>query len=152
MMRRIRNWLCYHNFHSYSKWEAYPHGRITDEMGLQVPGYCELRHCYHCPLSECRMKLRDEIEVAEDVAELIAGTCHFCGSAPSNTKITKNCREGFRYNGIDRTDSLRGYDRDNVVTACDFCNRAKGNKANEEFLAWVKRINEHQNAMAKQWG
>jgi hypothetical protein len=65
MMRRIRNWLCYHNFHSYSKWEAYPHGRITDEMGLQVPGYCELRHCYHCPLSECRMKLRDEIEAAE---------------------------------------------------------------------------------------
>ena len=88
----------------------------------------------------------------ENVAEVIVKPCYFCGAAPSNIKITKNCRGGFRYNSIDRTDSLQGYEPDNIVPACDFCNRAKGNKTNGEFLAWVKRINEHQNAMAEQWG
>ncbi len=86
----------------------------------------------------------------EDASILINQPCHYCGTAKSNNKITKNCRDGFRYNGIDRVDSTKNYTIDNVVPCCDFCNKAKGNKTKQEFLSWVKRI--YQNAMADQWG
>jgi 5-methylcytosine-specific restriction endonuclease McrA len=85
-----------------------------------------------------------------DVSNIINKPCHYCGILNSNKKITKNCKDGFCYNGIDRVNSKKDYTIDNVVPCCDFCNKAKGSKTKEEFLSWVKRI--YKNAMAEQWG
>lgn len=86
----------------------------------------------------------------DEVANTISKPCHYCGAINSNKKITKNCKEGFLYNGVDRVDSLLNYTIDNVVPCCGFCNKAKGNKTMSEFLSWVRKI--YNNAMADQWG
>ena len=45
----------------------------------------------------------------ENVRNLILSPCFYCGAENSNHKVTKNCKEGFDHNGIDRIDSSRGY-------------------------------------------
>jgi len=42
--------------------------------------------------------------------------------------------------GLDRIDSSRGYTIDNVKSCCWFCNRAKGNLTEQEFIDWLERI------------
>jgi hypothetical protein len=44
------------------------------------------------------------------------------------------------YNGIDRIDNARGYERDNIVPCCKFCNRAKSAMPQKEFIDLVRRI------------
>ena len=85
---------------------------------------------------------RDEVE------RLIGLDCFYCGSPPSNTKITKNTVEPLRYNGIDRLDNAAGYERANTVPCCRICNRAKETLPVDEFSVWAKRLG----AMAEQWG
>lgn len=79
------------------------------------------------------------------VSDIIQKPCYYCGAKKSNKKITKNCKEGFFYNGIDRVDNLKDYSIDNVVPACKKCNQAKGALSKDEFISWIK-------AMAEQWG
>lgn len=83
----------------------------------------------------------------EHVRDIVSKPCHYCGADPSNVKITKNTNEPFQYNGIDRIDSVAGYEESNVVPCCFICNRAKGNMPTNEFHEWVKKIA----AMADQW-
>jgi hypothetical protein len=45
---------------------------------------------------------------------------------------------------VDRVDSRAGYTEDNVVTACALCNYAKRDQPVEAFIAWAKRIANHQ--------
>ena len=44
------------------------------------------------------------------------------------------------YNWIDRIDSDLWYTKDNVVTCCRYCNRAKMDLKQDEFLNHIKRI------------
>jgi 5-methylcytosine-specific restriction endonuclease McrA len=80
-----------------------------------------------------------------DVRMLISMPCHYCGIVNSNKKTTKNFKEGFLYNGIDRVDNKKGYNISNCVPCCKQCNRAKGTLSKSEFITWIK-------AMALQWG
>lgn len=50
---------------------------------------------------------------------------------------------GYIYNGLDRLDNSMGYCKDNVVSCCKTCNRAKWTMNKEPFIAWVKRGHEH---------
>jgi hypothetical protein len=84
----------------------------------------------------------------EKTKEVINQNCWYCGIPPSNIKITKNCIEGFSYNGIDRIDSSKDYTVENVVACCRLCNLAKRDMTIQEFYEWVLRIS----AMAEQWG
>jgi hypothetical protein len=86
------------------------------------------------------------------VDAIVRMPCHYCGDKAGNLKKTKNCREGFSHNGIDRIDSKKPYVKDNVVPCCGLCNRAKRDMPREEFIAWAKRVAQHQDAMAEQWG
>lgn len=92
---------------------------------------------------------RDEFDA------LVRMPCHYCGVVGGNLKKTKNCREGFRHNGIDRVDSSRPYESGNVVPCCGLCNRAKRDMTREQFVEWAIRVAKHQGergAMAEQWG
>lgn len=89
---------------------------------------------------------------AENVADIICQPCYYCGVRNSNKKYTKNCKEGFEYNGIDRVDNTSGYILGNVVPCCKTCNSAKSNMSQIEFVLWAKRVAEHTSFMADQWG
>ena len=50
---------------------------------------------------------------------------------------------GIKRGGIDRLDSTNGYDRDNCVPACRYCNYQKGTMTFEEFVENTQRRYEH---------
>ena len=49
----------------------------------------------------------------------------------------------FRYNGIDRVDSSKGYLPNNVVACCTTCNRMKLDHSRNEFITHLKSIIAH---------
>jgi hypothetical protein len=82
---------------------------------------------------------------SNEVFKLIDENCHYCGSKPMSTnkkylKYDKN----FRYNGIDRMNNEIGYTKNNCVTCCEICNRAKLKMGYQEFLEWIKRVYDKQ--------
>ena len=64
--------------------------------------------------------------------------CHYCGSKPGN--LCNKKYGNFRYNGIDRIDSSKGYTLDNVVSCCYTCNKAKGKLSYTEFMEWIDKL------------
>ncbi len=66
--------------------------------------------------------------------------CFYCGVKPyaeaSGTRINGN----YRYNGVDRIDSTKGYTKDNVVPCCKQCNHAKSDYSKQEFLDWIENV------------
>lgn len=88
----------------------------------------------------------------EQVEKIIQEPCFYCGTEKSNHKVTKNCKEGYDHNGIDRIDSSVGYEPNNVVSCCKICNYAKSNLTKDDFINWAIRVAEHSKAMAEQWG
>lgn len=88
----------------------------------------------------------------EQVEKIIQEPCFYCGTEKSNHKVTKNCKEGYDHNGIDRVDSSIGYEPDNVVSCCKLCNYAKRDLSQRDFINWVSKVYKHSQAMAEQWG
>ena len=81
----------------------------------------------------------------DELEKLVFLPCHYCGLASSNTFRIEyvDGEEIFRWNGIDRLDSKRGYNVDNCVPCCKMCNRAKSNLTLLEFQNWVNRLIDH---------
>ena len=87
---------------------------------------------------------------------LIEGSCFYCGEAGSNAinmdewkgyKIGLGKLKKYRsdltkylYNGIDRSDNNLGYVKDNCVSCCKVCNRAKADMSREDFIGWIERL------------
>ena len=92
-------------------------------------------------------------ELSEDeFRQLISSDCFYCGSAPSNVFKNKSGNGDLIYNGIDRLDPTKGFVIDNVVPACADCNCAKGTRSVDDFIAWIKRVNNHICAREKESG
>ena len=66
-----------------------------------------------------------------EAAKLIIQPCHYCGEKP------------FDYNGLDRVDNSKGYEIDNVVPCCRYCNSFKLDRTVEEFKAHIIKIYNH---------
>jgi hypothetical protein len=86
--------------------------------------------------------------------ELTKGNCHYCGIEPNQVYQLKNPKTGkirsgipITYNGIDRVDSTKGYFKDNVVSCCKVCNRAKSNLPLDDFKQWI--VNLYLNTIKK---
>lgn len=84
---------------------------------------------------------------------LILGRCYYCGiRGGTTTTATWAVRSGERSmenNSVDRLDSSIGYTPENSVTACKDCNLGKHEKTPDQFLAWVRRLVAHQNALSQ---
>lgn len=65
---------------------------------------------------------------------LIYSKCYFCGIGPKQT------HKSIAYNGIDRLDNTKGYERTNCLACCKVCNRAKGTMGSDEFMEYTVRI------------
>jgi len=78
----------------------------------------------------------------EQFFTLTQSPCHYCGIEPyrsSNTLGTHHYGD-FVYNGIDRKDSLQGYNRENCVPCCRLCNMGKLDVPYEEFIQHLIQI------------
>ena len=49
----------------------------------------------------------------------------------------------YMFNGLDRVDSDKGYDLNNVVTCCIHCNIAKRDRPVKDFIAHITNIYNH---------
>jgi hypothetical protein len=94
----------------------------------------------------------------EEWVELSQQPCFYCKALPNNKQnvfknrdkyARKNGRAvsqfsldngTFVYNGIDRIDSSKPHDKDNVVTCCKRCNYAKSTMTSEEFKNYLKQV------------
>lgn len=83
----------------------------------------------------------------EEMDELFASPCSYCGSEPSQVALNANRSDpsgtAFVYNGIDRIDNARGYESDNVCACCYVCNRMKHTLGTREFKQAVAKIARH---------
>lgn len=66
----------------------------------------------------------------EEYCEICKRNCHYCGIKVENGPA------------LDRIDSSRGYEKDNVVLSCKRCNCAKNDMTVSEFKEWLRRIYE----------
>ena len=71
-----------------------------------------------------------------DTYKLISSACVYCGHNPWPAGR----------NGIDRVDSTGEYTKNNCVSACAMCNRAKNDKTLAEFFEWAERFWKYQQA------
>ena len=82
------------------------------------------------------------------VKELIDLPCEYCGTIGSNIGrlLPRKTRLGgeYRYNGIDRIDSSKGYIEGNVVPCCYPCNKAKSIMSPAEYIAHCAKVIAHQ--------
>ena len=78
----------------------------------------------------------------EEFIEIINKDCYWCGKGPveKHLRSYQKLKSTIIRNGIDRLDSLKGYESSNCVPCCEQCNIAKMDYTKEEFLAMVKRI------------
>lgn len=77
----------------------------------------------------------------EEFTLLVTGKCQYCGDSLTQTKKGQGKTSGdFRYTGIDRVDSSKGYTKDNCVSCCWLCNNMKSNTEESVFLEHVKKI------------
>lgn len=83
-------------------------------------------------------------------SELSQRDCFYCGSPPSNTsnvqrKESHRYADGFfQYNGLDRLDSSKDHNKNNIVTCCCMCNWMKRNHSVKTFLDHIEKIYHHQ--------
>lgn len=74
----------------------------------------------------------------KQLRRLISLPCHYCDSPPAQLYPTKEMQ--FYYSALDRVDNEKGYETDNVVPCCKFCNRAKWAYPRQEFMEWINRV------------
>lgn len=80
----------------------------------------------------------------EEFKDLISKNCEYCDSIPSNFLKKKKSNGGITYNGIDRLDNNKGYIKENCITACEICNKAKRDLTLKEFTEWLSKMIRHQ--------
>lgn len=78
----------------------------------------------------------------KELLELLKSDCHYCGQEPSNSLEYKQkyFSYSFKYNGLDRVNSSKGYIKGNVVPCCKKCNLAKSDMSYQDFINHIKRI------------
>lgn len=79
--------------------------------------------------------------------------CFYCGEPPSNhakaytgnhpvIKRSPDWAElcQWTYNGLDRIDSSKNHQEDNIVPCCILCNQAKNDLSIDEFKSWIEKV------------
>lgn len=77
----------------------------------------------------------------QEFFDLVAQPCAYCLTPPDSIRRPNVGVNGeFRHSGVDRINSVYGYEVGNVAPCCWNCNRAKGALSVKEFLAWADRL------------
>lgn len=77
-----------------------------------------------------------------EVEVITSRNCYYCTKPPSKalTPPDRKVLVTFYFNGIDRLDSSKGYESDNVVTCCTMCNYSKRNYSHDDFIAMARAV------------
>ena len=76
----------------------------------------------------------------DEFFSLCKASCFYCGDLPRNVSKSPYATGDFVYNGIDRKDNSMGYTKENTVTCCRICNRAKSNLSYEDWMSYLSRV------------
>ena len=66
--------------------------------------------------------------------------CFYCDDLPRNISKSIYGTGDFIYNGVDRKDNSLGYTKENTVSCCRICNRAKSNLSYEDWMSYLSRV------------
>lgn len=108
-----------------------------------IPNYSVFKRKYNTYKRRAKTKGIDFSLTIEEALDLFKSDCYYCGLEPQevNAIYNGNTVDGVcKSNTIDRVDSNKGYLNENVVPACNICNKAKLQMSEEEFIKWVKRV------------
>lgn len=75
----------------------------------------------------------------DQVKDLIFQPCIYCGYIDKDTYLHTK-KFNIRCNGIDRIDSNKGYEINNVVPCCETCNKSKNNLPYTEWFSYLDRL------------
>lgn len=79
----------------------------------------------------------------EKFFEIAEKQCVYCkekNTSYFNPPKTSPWSKPYVYTGIDRIDSSIGYEENNIQPCCKWCNLAKSNRTEKDFLNWIKKI------------
>jgi len=86
----------------------------------------------------------------EDFLVITKQNCRYCDSPPNQGHMNvfkegvragqKRLNGSYKYNGIDRLDPMSGYVHGNIAPCCKYCNSAKSNRSEVEFIEWAKML------------
>lgn len=79
----------------------------------------------------------------EEFLKLIINPCKYCGKELTNERKSPRSYGSFKYTGIDRIDSSKGYTKENSISCCSMCNFMKRHHDVQTFLNHVKLIVEY---------
>lgn len=90
-----------------------------------------------------RRKLKFKLLINQ-FTKLTKQVCYYCGIKPQQIYL-KDYKEyryngNYIYNGIDRINSNKGYEINNVVTCCKDCNIAKQRMTIRKYKLFIKRV------------
>lgn len=87
--------------------------------------------------------LRFELSI-EELKSIASKPCFYCGMKDTNESQDQRGRnpKRWKYTGIDRFYNKFGYTKSNCVPCCITCNERKRAMDGDEFIAWVKSIND----------
>lgn len=105
-------------------------------------GLCNLLRSYK---NHAREKNIDFILDKTIFKKLTSSKCYYCGNLPSLIKKsrTKSNLNNYIYNGIDRMDNNLGYNLNNCVPCCEFCNRAKSGMDYDLWITFLLKKREN---------
>ena len=81
----------------------------------------------------------------DDLINFFESNCYYCGREPYMVTYKKGTNGGYIYTGIDRKDNNKdiGYTIENTVACCTKCNYIKNKLDFDEFISWIKEVNEN---------
>lgn len=97
-------------------------------------------HLYRRHLNQAKYRNLEFKLTREEHKILVSNDCHYCGSKPSNTLNEKWMNTSLNYSGIDRKYQNTGYTKDNCVSCCIICNKAKNTLDYDEFKSYISKL------------
>lgn len=117
-------------------------GCLSDEVKLRglLPGETGFKRLFYAYKKSAKQRKLEFNLSEEDFKLIVTGNCHYCGDPPSNKIGHYSKHSFFTYNGIDRINNLKGYEKRNVLTSCWKCNRMKNILGKDDFLEQCRKI------------
>lgn len=127
----------------YCKSDKSKKNQYKKPIGMANANHIFLSYKLHAKRRNLEFKLS-----FEDFLKFTKDKCHYCGRLEiseidlkwcnGDKKGQSRCNGSYKYNGIDRIDSDKGYNKENCVTCCGQCNWAKSDSKYEDFINWIK--------------
>lgn len=115
-------------------------GCLVRELGVRnvkkdVP-FNTVWRAYHC---SAKAKKRVFKLSRKDFRTLLSSPCFYCGAAPARESKSQ-AGNILLYNGIDRINSKKGYEKENCVSCCTSCNFLKKDIPIVDFIHRIRLI------------